>query len=145
MSDYSETSLKSSRKKNDGKTSPSSHGSFHCKERAQASYCCHNYTRDNKERCHHSQNLNVHFDYNHVVNNKHKTWHQKTCTFCGLHNHTFSKCWKRMTTHKRMRHERASQPQEKKHVQQIWRKKTYYSHCDRSGHQRATCLKLHPE
>ena len=50
-----------------------------------------------------------------------------------------------MATHKRMRCERPSQQQLKKHVNQIWRKKTYCSDCDRSGHQRATCWRLHLE
>ena len=44
-----------------------------------------------------------------------------------------------------MRCERSSQLHEKKQVKQIWRKKAYYSHCDRNRHQRATCWKLHPE
>ena len=47
-----------------------------------------------------------------------------------------------MAAHKRMRRERPSQQQVKKHVKQIWRKKTY---CNRNGHQRATCWRLHPE
>jgi len=38
----------SSRKENDGKTSPSSHGSFHCKERAEASSHSHADVRNNK-------------------------------------------------------------------------------------------------
>ena len=61
--------------------------------------------------------------------------------FCGFHNHTFSKCWKRMAAHERMRRERPSQQQ----VKQIWRNKMYSSHCDINGHQRATCWRLHPE
>jgi len=44
-----------------------------------------------------------------------------------------------------MRRERPSQQHENKQVKKIWRKKAYYSHCDRNGHQRATCWKLHPE
>ena len=44
-----------------------------------------------------------------------------------------------------MRRERPSQQHEKKQVKHIWRKKTYCSRCDRSGHQRATCWRLHLE
>jgi len=43
------------------------------------------------------------------------------------------------------KHERPSQEHERKQVKQIWRKKTYYSHCNINGHQRATCWRLHPE
>lgn len=141
----SETSSKSSRKENDVNTSASSHDSAHCREGAELISHRHTYTRDGKERYNHSRHSNVHFDYNHVVNDEHKTWHRKTCTFCGLHNHTFSKCWKRMAAHKRMRRERPPQQQVKKHVKKIWRKKTYYNHCDRSGNQRTTCWRLHPQ
>ena len=31
----------------------------------------------------HFQHSNVHFDYNHDVNDEYKTWHQKTCTFAA--------------------------------------------------------------
>ena len=141
MSDASKTLLKLSRKENDGNTSPSSHG----RERAETSSHFHTYTKDSKERYIQSRPLNVHFGYNYVFNDERKTWNRKTCTFCGLHNHTFSKCWKRMAAHERMRHERPCQKRVKKHAKQIWRKKTYCSHCDRSGHQRATCCRLHPE
>jgi len=41
---------------------------------------------------------------------------EKHLPFCGLHNHTFSKCWKRIAVHKRRRHERPSKQQGKKHV-----------------------------
>lgn len=117
--DSSKTSSKSLRKENDGYTSPSSHGSVYCRERVEASSHRHNDTRDGKERYNQCRYSNVHFDYNHVVNDERKTWNRKTCTFCGLYNHTFSKCWKRITAHKRKRHERPSQQQVKKHVKQI--------------------------
>ena len=100
----SETSSKSSRN-----TSPSSHGSFHCKKRVEASSHCHTYNKDNKERYNHSRHSNVHFDHDHIFNDGHKSRHQKTCTFCGLHNHTFSKCWKRIAAQTKKRHERPSQ------------------------------------
>ena len=44
-----DTSSKLSRKENDGNTSPSSHGSFHCRERVEASSHHHNDIRDDKE------------------------------------------------------------------------------------------------
>jgi len=50
-----------------------------------------------------------------------------------------------MAAHKRVRRERPSQQHEKKQVKQIWKKKTYCSHCDINGHQRDTCWRLHPE
>ena len=109
VSDASKTSLKSSRKENDVNTSPSSHGSAHCQERAEEISHCHNYNGDNKERYNKSQYSNVHFDYNHVVNDGHKSWHRKTCTFSSLHNHVFDECSKRMVALRRMRHEISSQ------------------------------------
>jgi len=50
VSDSSKTSSKSSRKENDGNTSPSSHDSVHCKESAEASSHHHNDTSNSKER-----------------------------------------------------------------------------------------------
>ena len=143
--DSSKTLLKSSRKYNGGNTSPSSHGSFHCRERAEVRSHQHTYTRDRKGRYKHSRYSNVHFSYNHVVNDERKTWHRKTCTICGLHNHTFPKCWKIIAAHNRMRRERTSQQKTKKHVKHISKKKMYCSYCNRGGHQRATCCRLHPE
>ena len=119
VSGTSETLLKSSRKEDDGNAYPSSHGSAHSRERAEASSHRHTYTRDDKERYNHSQYLNVHFDYNHVIKGERKSWNQKACTFCGLHNHTFSKCLKRIVANKRKRHERPSQQLTKKHVKKI--------------------------
>jgi len=116
VSDSSETSLKSSSKENDGKTSPSSHVSSHCKERIDASSHRHNDIRDNKGRNNHFRSSNDHFDCNRVVRDECKSWNRKTCTFYGLHNHTFSKCWKRMEAHERMRCERPSQQHENKKV-----------------------------
>lgn len=46
-----------------------------------------------------------------------------------------------MAVLKKMRCEKPSQQQ----VKQVWRKKAYYSHCNRNGPQRAICWKLHPE
>lgn len=50
-----------------------------------------------------------------------------------------------MAARKRMRRERLSQQHVKKQAKQIWRKKMYCSHCDKSGHQRDTCWRLYPE
>ena len=44
-----------------------------------------------------------------------------------------------------MRHEKPSPLHEKKQVKNIWRKKSYCSHCNRNGHRRATCWNIHPE
>ena len=93
--DLSETS---SRKKNDGRTSPSSHDSFHHRERAEASSHRHTYIKYSKVSYNRFRSSNVHFDYVHVVNNERRLRHWKTCTFCGLHNHVFSECCKRMAT-----------------------------------------------
>jgi len=104
-----EMSWKLSSKENDENPSSSSHGSFHHKERAEPSSHHHNNIRDNEKRYSQFQHLNIHFDYNHFFNDERKTWHRKTCTFCGLHNDTFSMCWKRMVAHNRMRCERPAQ------------------------------------
>ena len=50
VSNAFETLSKSSRKENDGNTSPSSHGSAHYRERAKVSSDRHNDTRDDRER-----------------------------------------------------------------------------------------------
>lgn len=53
VSESSETSMKSSRKENDGNTSPSSHSSAHCRERVEASSHHHTDIRDSKGRYNH--------------------------------------------------------------------------------------------
>jgi len=119
VSDASEILLRPSRKENYGNTSPSSHGSMHCRERAKESSCSHEHTRDQKERYNQSQYLNVHFNYNHVVNDVHKSWHKRTWSFCGLHNHMFIECWKIIAVWKKMRHEIPFEQQAKKKVKKI--------------------------
>ena len=32
-----------------------------------------------------------------------------------------------------------------KKVKKVWRKKNNYSHCNKGGHHKSTCWKLHPE
>lgn len=59
-----------SRKENDGKTFPSSHGSFHCRERAEASSHRHTDIKNSKVRYNHFRPSNVHFYYDHVVDNE---------------------------------------------------------------------------
>jgi len=75
VSESSETSMKLSRKENDGNTSPSSHDSAHCRERAEESSQCHTDIRDNKGRYNHFRSSNAHFDYNHVFNHEQISWH----------------------------------------------------------------------
>ena len=70
---------------------------------------------------------------------------EKHVVFCGLHNHVVVECWKRMVARERMRHERPSPHQGRKQVNQVWRKDIFCSHCNRGGHQRATCWRLHLE
>ncbi len=105
----SETPLKLLRKENDWNTHSSSDVSAHGREWVEAISHCHTYTRDSKERYNHSWHSSVHFNYNHVVKDERKSWNQKTSTFFGLDNHTFSMRWKIIATHKRMRCERPSQ------------------------------------
>ena len=137
--------LNSSGEKNDGNISPSSHRSACCSERAEASSRHHDRTRAHHGRYNKSRYSQVHFDYKHVANHERKSWHKKTCHFCGLHNHVIVERWKTMATQRRMRRGKPSPQQGKKLVKQVWRKKTFCIHCDRSGDQRATCWRLHPE
>ena len=69
----------------------------------------------------------------------------KRVIFCGLNNHVISKCWKRMVAERRMRHGKPSPQQGKKSVKKVFRRKTFCTHCDQSGNQRATCWRLHLE
>ena len=81
MSKASNTWLKPLGKENDGNTSPSSYDNTHGNERAKARSYHHDRTRDNQERYNKSPYSSVHFDYTHVTNNEHKSWHHKTCSF----------------------------------------------------------------
>ena len=128
-----------------GNTSPSSHGSACCNERTEVSSRHHDCTKDHRERYNKSRYSQVHFYYKHVDNHRQKSWHRKTCHFCGLHNHVIGECWKRMATQKRMRREKPSPSQEKKKVKQVSRMKTHCNDCDISGHQISTYCRLHPE
>ena len=91
-------------KRNDGDTSPSFHGDACFHERAEVRSHHHDRTRDHHIRYKKYHYFRVHFDYKNVDNHGHKSWHRKTCHFCGLHNHVLSKCWKRIAEKKRMRH-----------------------------------------
>ena len=111
--------LKPLGKENDWNTSPSSYDNAHCNERAEASSCHHDCTRNHQERYNKYRYSQVHFDYNHVDNHEHKSWHRTTFHFCGLHNHVIVECWKRMETRKSMRRERPYPLQEKKKVKKV--------------------------
>ena len=84
--------MNSPRKRNDGDTSSSFHGSACCCEGTEASSHHHDRTRDHPRRYTKSHYSRVHFDYKNVDNHGHKIWHRKTCYFFGLNNHVISKC-----------------------------------------------------
>jgi hypothetical protein len=50
-----------------------------------------------------------------------------------------------MATRKKPRHENLSPHQEKKEDMKTWIKKNHCTHCNKGGHQEATCWTLHPE
>ena len=44
----------------------------------------------------------VSFDYDKHGKSSHKIWRKFTCSFCGLNNHTVSRCWKRIAIHRKL-------------------------------------------
>jgi len=81
ISKASMTLLKPLRKKDVGNTSSSTYGSIYCRESVEASCHSHDHTKDQQVRYNQSQYSNVHFDYNHIVNNERKSWYRRTCSF----------------------------------------------------------------
>ena len=57
-----------------------------------------------------------------------------TCTYCGLDNHHVSRCWKRLTTFRKL----SKQRQLERKMQKIC------THCQKRGHLIDQCWKLHP-
>jgi hypothetical protein len=121
-------------------------------ERAKASSPRQACTRDNQARYKKSHYSNVPFDYKEIGNDQQSLWHRKPCTFCGMNNHVVSKCWKRMAlyrkvmeTRKKPRHEDPSPHGKKNKGMKTWIKKNHCTHCNKGGHQEATCWTLHPE
>ena len=49
-----------------------------------------------------------HISFDHVKHGKfpHKHWKRIACSFCGLFNHSVSRCWKRMATYRKLLKER---------------------------------------
>jgi hypothetical protein len=59
---------------------------------------------------------------------------KRPCTYCGLYNHHVSKCWKRMSTFRKL----SKQRQHEKNMQKIC------THCQKRGHLIDQCWTLHP-
>jgi midasin (ATPase involved in ribosome maturation) len=92
--------------------------------------------RGDKGECsrYNSTYQSVAFDY--VKHDKFtcKNGRKHPCTYCGLYNHHVSKCWKRMTTFKKLYKRR----QLEKMMQKIC------THCQKRGHVIDQCWTLHP-
>jgi hypothetical protein len=63
-----------------------------------------------------------------------KNGRKNPCTYCGLYNHHVSKCWKRLTTFRKLYKQR----QREKRMQKIC------THCQKRGHLIDQCWTLHP-
>jgi hypothetical protein len=63
-----------------------------------------------------------------------KNGRKSPCTYCGLYNHHVSKCWKRLTTFRKL----SKQRQLEKRMQKIC------THCQKRGHLIDQCWTLHP-
>jgi hypothetical protein len=63
-----------------------------------------------------------------------KNGRKSPCTYCGLYNHHVSKCWKRLTTFRKL----SKQRQLEKSMQKIC------THCQKRGHLIDQCWTLHP-
>jgi epoxyqueuosine reductase QueG len=63
-----------------------------------------------------------------------KNGRKSPCRYCGLDNHHVSKCWKRLTTFKKL----SKQRQLEKKMQNIC------THCPKRGHLIDKCWTLHP-
>jgi hypothetical protein len=92
--------------------------------------------RGNKGECsrYNSSYHSVAFDY--VKHDKFacKNGRKNPCTYCGLYNHHISKCWKRLTTFRKLYKQR----QREKRMQKIC------THCQKRGHLIDQCWTLHP-
>jgi hypothetical protein len=69
-----------------------------------------------------------------------------------MNNHAIAKCWKIMSfyrkvmeTRKNPRHEDPSSHEERSKGKKTWKRKNHCTHCNKVGHQEATCWTLHPE
>jgi hypothetical protein len=126
-------------------------GDEYYKERAKKSYPHQSNTQDNPSRYKKSQYSNVPFVYKQIDNVKQSIWHKKPCTFCGMNNHVVAECWKRMafyrkvmTTRRKPRYEDPSPHGKKNKGMKTFIKKKHCTHCNKGGHQEATCWTLHP-
>jgi hypothetical protein len=63
-----------------------------------------------------------------------KNGRKSPCTYCGLYNHHVSKCWKRLTTFRKLSKQRKLE----KKMQMI------FTHCQKRGHLIDQCWTLHP-
>ncbi|GLJ28915.1 hypothetical protein SUGI_0570300 [Cryptomeria japonica] len=85
-------------------TSPSGGGDT-CKmfkRRTNTGSSQHACTKGDHQRYNKLDYSNVPFDYK-KVDNIESLWFGKPCTFCGLNNHSVSKCWKRMALYRKVK------------------------------------------
>jgi hypothetical protein len=92
--------------------------------------------RSNKGECsrYKSTYNTVAFDYVKHDKSACKNGRKRPCTYCGLYNHHVSKCWKRMSTFRKL----SKQRQHEKNMQKIC------TQCQKRGHLIDQCWTLHP-
>jgi hypothetical protein len=88
--------------------------------------------RGNKGECSRYNSAYHSVAFNYV---KHDKFGRKNpCTDCGLYNHHVSKCWKRLTTFRKL----SKQRQRERRMQKVC------THCQKRGHLVDQCWTLHP-
>ena len=89
-----------------------------------------------------------HPSFDHVKNRKfpHKHWKRIACYFCGLVNHSVSRCWKRMATYRKLLKERRQEAKVplKNENHAIKKMNMCCTYCHKHGHTIERCWTLNP-
>ena len=89
-----------------------------------------------------------HISFDHVKHGKfpHKHWKRIACSFCGLFNHSVSRCWKRMATYKKLLKERRQEAKVPMNNANHAVKKMNMccTYCHKQGHTVERCWTLNP-
>lgn len=99
------------------------------------------------ERERYKYDLN-HISFDHVKLGKfpHKHWKRIACSFCGLVNHSVSRCWKIMATYRKLLKERRQEAKVPLNIENHAVKKMHMccSYCHKQGHTDERCWNLNP-
>lgn len=78
----------------------------------------------------------VSFDYDKHRKSSYNNWREFTCSFCVLNNHNVSRCWKKMTTYKKLSKQKRQKTRgpldNGNHVAK--KMQLFCPHCDKQGH-----------